>query len=238
MGQTLKNCRIWHGGYDVSGRSNEIGLAYKAELKDSTVFNVGARRRIAGLTDAEVTGGGFWDAGLTDPALLGGVAVDGLPLSISPSAGAAGEIVYMIPSALAEYVRSGTIGEIVAFDFAASGSGVMVRGRILDYGAVAASGAGSGIQAGAAADGQLVHAVLHVLGVTGAGTEITVAIDSSAEDAWTGDETQRVLFAAATGPGAQWISVAGPITDTWWRARWTITGTEPGAVIAVELGIR
>ena len=88
--QVLLNCQIFHGGYDLSGKHNEISLAYGADIKDKTPLNVTSRRKIAGLCDAEISGGGFWSAADLDAVLFNGLTVDDQIFTISPSSGAIG----------------------------------------------------------------------------------------------------------------------------------------------------
>ncbi len=235
----LINCQIFHGGYDLSSKHNEISLVYGAEIKDRTVFNTNSRLKKAGLADAEISGGGFWDASALDEALFEGVAVDGQVFSISPSTGVPGSRAYMLQGVDGEYVPGARIGELLGFNFAAYGQGELVRGTIMENATRAATGTGTPRQLGAVGAAQKMYAALHVFGITGTDAPgVSVTVDSNDADLWDGTESQRITFNPATAPGAQWASLDGPVTDTWWRVRWEITGTNPSIRFAVALGIK
>ena len=42
---------------------------------------------------------------------------------------------------------------------------------------------------------------------------------------------------AATAAGSELVSLAGPLTDTFYRVDWTISGTTPSFSFAVVVGI-
>jgi hypothetical protein len=54
-----------------------------------------------------------------------------------------------------------------------------------------------------------------------------------------GAPTPRLTFSASTAIGGQILRTDGtPITDTWWRMAWTISGTTPSFLFAAALGIQ
>lgn len=237
--RVLKDCRIYHGGYDLSGRESEIVLAYGAEIKDRTAGATTARQKLAGLTAVEVSGGGYWDPQVNDAALFEGLALDAQVLTVVPASGAPGSLAYTMRAADGEYSPSGAVGDLIGYDFAAYGIGALVRGVVMESATLDASGAGTPRELPAVPEGKALHAALHVLGVEGTGAPgVTVTIESSAANTWDGSETVRVEFDAALAPGAQWAALPGPVTDTWWRVSWTVTGTEPGIRVVVVLGIK
>jgi hypothetical protein len=74
---------------------------------------------------------------------------------------------------------------------------------------------------------QAVFAGLHVLAVSGTDTPtLTVKLQSDALEAF-GSSADQLTFTAATAVGAQFKTLAGANADTWWRAQWTISGTNP-----------
>lgn len=235
----LNNCQIWHGGYDLSGKHNSINIKYGCEIKDKTAFNVSSRSKISGLTDAEISGAGFWDAASPDKVFYDGLGVDGQALSVSPSSGGLGQLAYMLKGVDGEYVPGAPIGDLLGFDFAAYGQGDLVRGIVMENATRTATGTGTARSLDAVLAGQKVHAALHIFSLAGTGTPtLTVTIDSHDANVWDGSETERFAFTAATAIGAQWMTIDGPITDTWWRVSWTISGTNPSIAFALVLGIK
>jgi hypothetical protein len=99
------------------------------------------------------------------------------------------------------------------------------------------TGTGTGIQLGAVTAAQRMYCNLHVLSISGTGTPtITVKLQSSVDNTFA-SPTDRIVFTAATALGGQASSALGAITDQWWRAQWTISGTNPSFLFAVSAGI-
>lgn len=235
----LKDCQIWHGGYDLSGKHSSIAIKYGCDIKDKTPFNVSSRAKIAGLTDAEISGSGFWDAASPDKVLYDNLGVDNQVLVVSPSNGGLGQLAYMLKGVDGQYAPGAQIGELIEFNFAAYGQGDLVRGVIMENATRTATGTGTARSLAAAIAGQKIHAGLQVFGVSGTGgPDVTVTIDSHDANVWDGSETERFAFAEASVVGAQWLTIDGPVTDTWWRVSWAITGTNPSISFAVTLGIK
>jgi len=234
-----RDCRIYHGGYDLTGKHNQVTLALRPDIKDRTTFlSAGAKQKRAGLVEATMSGGGFWDATGLDPALYDGVGVDDGILTFCPLAGVVADPAYFMKGVDSEFAPGGKIGDLVAFNFAALSTSPAVKGVIMDTGAKTTTAAGTARQVGAALAEQKLYAALHVFNVSGTGApSLTVTIDSHDANTWDGSETERLAFSAMLAQGALWRELAGPITDTWYRASWTITGTNPSFLFCVSLGI-
>ncbi len=236
--QVLKNARVYLGGLDVSGQSNELALPYESEVKESTTFaSGGAREKVCGLLNWSLDLKGFveYGEGLIDERLFQNVAVPDQPASafVDSTAGARG---YFGKSLQASYAPGAKVGDLMAFAVKIEGSGGLVRGTLLEVGAKATSGNGTAQNLGAVLASQYLYGILHVVAWTGL-TSITVKIQSDDAEAFT-TPTDRVTFAAATGIGAQFaVPVLGPIADTWWRANWAVVGTG-SALIVVGIGIQ
>lgn len=74
--------------------------------------------------------------------------------------------------------------------------------------------------------------------MAGTGTPtLTVAIESDDASGFA-SATTRLTFDAATAAGGQILRTDGTaITDTWYRANWTISGTSPSFLFALALGV-
>ncbi len=133
----------------------------------------------------------------------------------------------------------GEVGEIARASLSGGGSGVISRGRLLavDTTAVTSSGTGTAVQAGAVVAGKAAYAGLHVTEVSGTTPSLTVTVQS--DTTGFASPTSRISFSAAnaTANRHQFGSVAGAITDDFWRVSYTISGTNPSFKFAVVLGI-
>ena len=98
-----------------------------------------------------------------------------------------------------------------------------------------ATGNGTAVQVGAVASGRQMYAALHVLSVSGTATP-TLTVKVQSDTVGFGSATDQITFTAATAVGGQISRVAGPITDDYWRASWTISGTNPSFLFVVVVG--
>ncbi len=240
--QILANARLWMGAYDLSGKLNRAAVDYSAELHDDTALSATARSRLAGLVNAALQAEGYWEAGtaMPDDMADGYLALADVPVSACAVAGAAeGSRAFTFQAALGEFQRGAQIGEIFKFSAGAEGSGgkPMVRGLVLHNATETGSGNATGYQLGALGATQHLFAALHVLSLSGTDTPtLTVKIQSDDNGSFT-SATDRITFAAKTAVGYEWASVAGAVTDDYWRANFTLSGTNPSFAFVVVAGI-
>lgn len=247
--QILVDVRLFAGGVDLSGNGNKIEIDDSMEVKPVTNWRSGgAREVIAGLEEVSIKAGGQWEA--TDPAAQPHEPDDWFWASrrvVEPWSAAAdgssdlnnGGLMYLTQAVRSQYSMLGSVGDVIPWGGEWAGSWPLARGVCAHPSGVprTATGNGNGFQAGALLQGQAMYATLHVLSVAGtAAPTITVAVKSSADAAFTAPTT-RATFTAATAKGGQAIKIPGPITDTWWKVTWTITGTTPSFLFLSALGI-
>jgi len=241
--QVITNARIWVGGFNFSGDLNAIALKYGADMVDKTNFaSGGVHERLAGLQSFSFQHEGYWNGGANavDDAIWNSLfAIKNSVMSLDPmGAGAEGDDAYAGQIEVAKYEPGAKIGDMLAFSLSGENDGdPLVAGTLVANRTVVATGNGSGFQLGAVSATQRVYAALHVLqGVSGASPTLNVVLQSSPTNF--GTPTNRITFAQATGPGAQWLSAPGAITDTWWRANYTLGGTTPSFPFVLVVGIR
>ena len=236
---------IFVGGYDITGIANNAQLQLSADVKDRTVFGNTAKVRGLGLEDIL-----FSAAGLLDPAkdvnqIYWGTAA--VPVSFfqpatSGSAVAVGDRAFFFEAVNPSFQVGGQHGEDAVYAFAGRGSGNGHKvgiGRVLNpcLVAVTADGNGTGYQEGAVASGQYLYAILHVTEIS-AGDSVVVTIESAPTDDFA-SPTTRVTFASKSAVGGEYATrVAGPITDTYWRAVHNVTGTDVSIKYAAAIAIR
>ncbi|WFF07254.1 hypothetical protein O7622_01235 [Micromonospora sp. WMMD1076] len=248
MAEILKNVRIFNGGADLTSASNKVEVGGEAEERDVTTFGSydAATDRIwkeviAGTKTGKASASGFWQAG--DPGMvddaswssLGGVGA----WTVCPRGAAVGDVAYVTQAMRGSYQLGGTQGEIAPWSAGWSGSYPIVRGLIAHPPGTArtATGVGTAVQHLAVPAGGELIAALHVLSVAGTATPtITVKIQSD-DAAGFSSPTDLITFTAATARGGEAKRLAGPVTDTYYRASWTITGTTPSFLFVVSLGV-
>lgn len=237
--QALIDATIWLDAYDVSGILNSVDHEEKyAELVSTTFASGGNVERIAGLADFVVKVDGFWDTDVQpDLDTLSGVA--GKVITVTPN-GTAGDVALFGKGLVSGFKRGGKVGDIapISGQVAASNADGLLHGSLLAAKRTeSTSGNGSAVQVGAALSTQSLYAVLHVFEASGTLPTLDVTIESDSSGVF-GSPTTQVTFAQATAAGCTYVTpVAGPVTDTYWRAAWTIGGTLPSFTFGVAFAI-
>jgi hypothetical protein len=237
------DCRAYQGGADLTGQSNKIQAKAMADQKPATTFSSnGWVERKGTVRSAQVAHLGFWDAGtggLPDDRAFADLGAS-VPYTACPTAGlAAADLCYLTRFVQTEYEAFGQYGDLVPYSIKGVSDVPLVRGQILHPGGTArtATGSGTAVQVGAVATGQRMWAALHVISIAGTSTPtLTVRLQSASSGGF-GSPTTQATFTAATAIGGQFTSVAGPVTDTWWRADWTISGSTPSFLFVLSAGV-
>ena len=81
-----------------------------------------------------------------------------------------------------------------------------------------------------------MYAGLHITAASGTTPTLVVKVQSDDNAGFT-SATDRITFTSANSIGGQWSSVAGAVTDDYWRVTWTVGGTSPSFTFVVALGI-
>ncbi len=231
--------KVFSGGYDLSDHTTSVNLEINAEELDATTINSnGFREKLGGLKDSSLQIDGFYEAGSNKPdALLGASIGNELIVTTVPDAGV-GNIAYFMKSRLFDYSILGEVGGLAPFSISKNqSSDEVVRGTIQIDGALTASGNSTGTQLGAVSAAEKCYAVVHCYGVSGTSTPtITFKLQSDDNSSFT-SPTDRATFTAITAINAEIKSVAGAVTDQYWRLNYTITGTNPSFSIHAAIGI-
>lgn len=237
MARAFTNARVWYGGLDLSGSLNAIALEGAADLLDETSLIDAFRKRTTGLRTSRAQLEGMLAATAEpDSALSAAVGSAGsLPLSIASSS-TEGDTAYTFLTKVGSYVPGGSVGELHRFSFGAEGNGALIRGVLAANRIITVNFCSAGSNLGAVANGQRFYAALHVLSVSPSDT-LQTFIESDDDGTWGVGTTSRLAFTDTTVISSQFASVAGPITDPWWRICFVPVGTDTSFSVAVVFGI-
>ena len=240
--QIYENCKLYVGGYDLSGDMNQLAMNYEAEIKDKTTFgSAGAREKRAGLTNVTMEHQGLVDLaeGDVDEVLFGRIGAAVVPVTMCPTDGSDGERAFSVQALYATYAPGAQVGEMFAFTVRAEGHGQAVRGTImLPAVAKTTTGVGTIQQLGAVSATQKLYATLHVVAASGAAPTLDVTVKSDDAVGFL-SPTTRITFTQAAAVGAQWATpVSGAITDDYWRIDYTIGGAGPSFTFVVVVSIQ
>lgn len=238
--QVLTDALVLVNGADFSGQSNKVDVSGEVEALDATTFvSAGWKEVAAGLGSHEWSVEGFWAAGdyvKPDDRLWADL---GVRAAWSASAAAAeGSVAYLGSVMSGSFKVGGDVGSLAPFTAAGKGSGPVSRGMLLCSPGTArtATGQTTGRQMGAVGAAQTLFGALHVCSVAGSTPSVAVKIQSSATQG--GSYTDRLTFFPADAQGSQLLSSPGAVTDTWWRAQFTISGDSPSFLLAVAAGVK
>jgi len=238
--EVLKNCKLFYDKYDLSADHEKLSLKMEIEAADKTVFGESSRGRAVGLKNFDVVHSGFFEAGsdAVDDVLYDNLGTAGRILTILPTDSEGGKG-YMSKLVSLKYEPAGNIGDMFGITGEAHSEGTgIVRCTVLGIGTKTTDGNGSAYELGALSSGQYLYAALHV--TSASGDSLVVKIQSDSAEGFA-SPTDRVTFTTVTGATAEWATridgSSNPITDTWWRATWDVTGSPTSYDICVSMGI-
>lgn len=239
----FKNALLAVGGTKWSGYANTATLTCSMEELNSTVIGGTARGRMAGLADAELAMSLVWDGAADADAFAAMSATPGSGTAMTFGATATeGARAFLSRTCTYNYRPGASIGDLLVADFSMRAVKSVVAGVVLEP-AVAqrnTTGNSGAVLFKACGATETLYATLNVVYIEGSTDSITVKVQSD-DGAGFPSPVDRITFSAVTGTagvGSQWLSLGpGAITDTYYRASWTVTGS-PKAIIAVAVGIR
>jgi len=235
----LTNAGLWVAEYNLSGDANMLSLGAAAELLDDTVIGDTFRSRVGGLKKFAFHAEGFWND-TWDLSAFTETGFANVPVTITPGATTAGSTAFLGLMSQGDYTpHNASVGELSKFSISGEGVGVPIaRGQVLLNGTVGSSSAGTSCLIGAATAGQTLCMSLHVLSVTGTSPTLSVAIQSDDNVGFTSPITVATFATAVPASNLyQFLTLAGPRTDTYYRVNYTVGGTGPGFTFVAAVGI-
>jgi len=230
--QVIKNRPSWLGGLNIGNHAHTMAIDYGSEAQDDTVLTDTTRSNAGGLLTFGFSIDAYADFTDVDAALFSAVGAT-VPLTFASASGADDEVAYLINTLqLTHSPISGSVGDMAGTNISGNAKGKLVRGIIEINTATASTGTTTGSQIGALSAAQSMYASLHV--TAAAGTSLDVIVQSDDNSGFT-SATNRITFTQATGVTSELLSVAGAITDSYWRLSYTIAGGS--FTFAVALGI-
>ena len=242
----MTDARIWIGQFDLVDTTNDVSVDVEYAELDKTNFGSGGKREVTGgLKMSSATISGFLDfaedssdEGLATVAAVPRIAPGTDNVITIAQDDAAGSTALLMEGLEMKVARGAKVGELSTFTANLSGSASpgIVEGILLAAEQTQTTTTSvAGIQHGAVASGETAYAALHVFAASGTPT-LDVTIESDDNSGFS-SATTRMTFTQATGATSEWKSVAGAITDDYWRVVATIGGSTPSFTFAVSFGI-
>jgi len=235
----FKNSKLYWGPNDWSGQTNDASIEFGVEELPKHASGDGTKIIHPGLMNVSAKMGAFWQAQLTpvgiEKLVFAGIGDEGdAPFTLAPVAGADGEAALTFRAGLVSDPTSAQHGQLARVEAAfAARASRLVDGTILaDAVNRVATGNGVARQLGAASALKRLYVAMHVLAFVG--TTLTLKVQSDDNSGMT-TPVDRVTSSAFTTVGSAWAELDGPITDDWWRATWTFTGTSFTALLVAGI---
>ena len=238
--QVITDALIAAHGYDLSNTSNSVALEYGADAVADTCFGAGTRTAAGGLKTVSMGAEGYWQSA-PDASLFSRVGVAGGVVTVA-ARGDTGDPAYSFAAMVGEYAPEGSVGEMFGFTVSAAAQDQLFRGTVLAEGLASGGGTGSWgsswLQLGSVSASQRAHIAVHVLSITGGGSVSAFAQSGPGNAPAPVDRTTQHAFGSIPAPGSAYASVAGPITDSWWRLLLTFEGGATAASVLAVIGIQ
>ena len=232
----VKGRPTWLGEYDLSQYATAAAVDYGADPVDNTVLNDGTRSVTGGLKTF-----GFSMDVYNDPTLEGVSFANvggNVPLTFATVDGTAQESAFLINChKLVSNPLSGSVGDMAGMNISGGTQSNLVKGVLEFNGTDTTSGTSTGIQLGALTAAQTIYANLHCTAAS-AGDTLDVIVQSDDNGSFS-SPTTRITFTqvASAVITSEHLSLAGAITDDYWRISYTIGGSDPSFTFAVSFGI-
>lgn len=242
--QYWKNLSILEGSLELAGHGKNVNLSVECSPLDTTGLSntSGYVTLIGGLKTATVQLEFMQDVAndSVDEVLWGNFGTADVVRSLVTAADD-GSFAYLMKGVALTYTpRKGNVGELAMGDISSTvAQGPLVRGQLLHPSNVSRTSSSTGTerQMGAVGATQRLYAALHVISASGTSPTLDVKIQSDDNSGFT-SATDRITFTQATAKTSELSSVAGAITDDYWRVSYTIGGSDtPTFAFAVTAGI-
>ncbi|MFM2078534.1 MAG: hypothetical protein RJA49_2424 [Actinomycetota bacterium] len=232
-------------GIDSTASWTSMEFGVDVATRDSTTFGtVPFATAVPSIRSLVCNLDGFQDfaAGALDEWLranVGGTVV----ATLAPLSGAVGTVAAISRGVLGGYRPiNAAVGDIPAVQVVVNPGGTPVaEGLVVQASTtpVTVTASTVGQQIGAISAAQNVFAAIHVLSVAGTASPSISAQIQSGPTLGGAYVNRGAAGAALTAVGGQWLStaLAAPVTDTFWRVTWTITGTTPSFAVVASLAI-
>lgn len=219
----LKDCIYWVDQYDLTTDINQHSLTADLDTPEATTFGNSSKVYRPGLLDGTMTHNGYFDSdgsAESDDALFSNTT---LIETVTPATATEGDVAWLVQGIQGSYVPwEGSVGDMAGFTVTGQGNITMTSGVILHPKTARTSSSNTtGVNVGSIAAGGTAYAALHVFSGTASTLDVIIQSDSTGGF---GTPTNQITFTQATGATSEWASVAGAVTDTWWRVNYTVGG--------------
>lgn len=232
----MTDCEVWADDYNLTSVANSVDASVEVEEVDVTTFAAGGHRQfIGGLQQSQVQVMTFTDYTVDAKDLDG---ESNVLLTLVPEGNDQGNTALTLTGLTTAVNEGGAVGEARKTDLTFRGDSATgpLFGKLLQPKVTrTTSGSSAALQLGAVSGTQKIYLACHVLAASGTSPTMTVKLQSGTTSG--GATTDRITLTQFTGTGVELKSLAGAVTDTWWRITATVGGTNPSFTLACAVAI-
>lgn len=247
--------KLYVAEFDLSGYARTLAVSDEADAQDATTMADTTRRMIPGVRtvswDAELTFDAAVDerlAALFASANSAGGMGDGTAtmMSFMPGGATEGQLAYFMRSMIGAANVPMQFGETFVQSVSGApydggrgaGSAELARGTVACVVTTAAAGSGNrpGYLLGALTDSlDQIQLAGHCTAIAGSSPLLTLNVQSDDNAGFTSPTTRYSATAISAAGAIDIPPIAGPITDSYWRITWSLTGTGVSASFVASL---
>lgn len=228
--QVLTDVQLLVGAMDLSAFSGEFAQSVEADMKPANNFaGRGYQIVLPGKTSAVgmIRGHADYASGAVSSSFASSSAGTQQAFSVLPvgTASVAGDPAEFMRGRLNSMkMATGAVGEVADFELNISGDSASVDGFVAAPLAsrTTAGLTGTAVQLGAVGATDRLWAAIHVTAAAGTNLVVKVQSDNASNFPSAADQ---ITFSTVSATGWQFLSVAGPLTDDWYRVTATIASS-------------
>ena len=230
MAKLIVDGALASGVYNLTTSTMAVSLDLSCAEVEGTAFGDSFVNYLASpLKGAAVGVQGYVDYANADGAIMTALGVGNTVTTIAAGR-SDGSRAWFLNGLHTKYQPlAGKVGDAAKFDLGVATSDRLIGGWLQAYGSKTSTGNSTGQQLGTLSASQSMYASLHV--ITATGTTLDVIVESDDNSGFTTPTTRITFTQVTTTPVAYLSSVAGAVTDDYWRMKWTISGGGPYYII-------
>ena len=237
--------RIYVDEFDYSGVVNSIGIDTTNVIADVTAFSDTDATLVEGKPGFSITLNGLYSASSPDydGEMFADLTSSDRLITISPSiAAATGGVCYFGQGDITSMPITSAIGDAVLLNVTWNGNKPLTRGKFgyVDT-AMVETGSGTGYELGKISTTKQLIMFQHVLSVSGTNTPtITTTVYSDTQADMLGSASLIATFTGVTdvtGATSEREVAVTASDDTFYRATFTISGTDPSFSVIFAMGL-
>jgi hypothetical protein len=240
MSFVMKGVKLWAGALSLGGNTTTVAVDNGYDELEKTGIEDITRHFDLGLETLGFSCDGYQV--VSQNTILKSMfdAYDG-PITLATSA-TEGVDTFFFRTLISEFnPPQGSVGSLKPFKLKGSprGGRGLITGKLLaNKTAIVADGNGTAFQLPAVASGQRVFVAAHLLAMTGTTPTLILKLQSAAAENFSGTVTDRIVIPTFSATGKAFVELDGPITDTWYRVNYDVSGSGHSSDFVVVAGVK